>query len=195
MRLSSPRGLAAATVIALATLSAGGAAAQSVPGVDNVNWGRGNVSYTADALRAYNDLTARWSAAWKDGDAKRVSDLYSVGAAVSYSGGELVRGREAVLQLLTQRLARGEDVRVAVTDFVSSGDIMSATGPFVIESENGALVSGTYAMTLRLEGGRWRIRSQVFTPSLPFGAPQAAAAGTAAPDSAASADSAAAPGR
>jgi ketosteroid isomerase-like protein len=183
MHRFASRGLAAAAVLTAAVLTPGRAAAQSVPGVDNVNWGGGNVSYTADALRAYNDLTTRWSSAWKEGDAKRVSDLYSVGAAVSFSGGELVRGRDAVLSLLTSRLARGEDVRVAVTDIVSSGDIMSATGPFVIESENGALISGTYAMTLRLEGGRWRIRSQVFTPSLPLSGAQAGAGAPAAADS------------
>jgi ketosteroid isomerase-like protein len=178
------RCLLTVTVPALLLCTAGRAHGQSVPGVDNVNWGGGNVSYTADALRAFNDMSARWSAAWKSGDAKRVSDLYSVGAAVSFSSGELVRGREAVFRLLSERLRNGADLRVAVSDFISSGDIMSATGPFVIEGgEGAALVTGTYSMTLRIENGRWRIRSQVFTPSLPFGAEPAdtATAGGGAP--------------
>jgi ketosteroid isomerase-like protein len=171
------RGLAFIAVPALLLVSADAGAAQSVPGVDNVTW-QANVAYTADALRAFNDMSARWSAAWKDGDAKRVADLYSVAAAVAYSGDQSVRGRDAVLRLLTERLRRGTDVRLAVTDFVSSGDIMSAWGPFVIEGAGTELVTGTYSMTLRMENARWRIRSQVFTPAIPLAPAASAGSGT-----------------
>ena len=164
----------AVLIAAALALSASESGAQSVPGVDNIDWTRQNVTFTADALRAYNQLVTQWSEAWRARDVKKISDLYSVGATVAFSGGELIRGREAVFRTLSTQLPSTSDMRVSATDFVSSGDVMSATGPYVFDAGDGELLTGTYSMTLRIESGRWRIRSQVFSPELPLSEPVAA---------------------
>jgi ketosteroid isomerase-like protein len=174
LRCLARRLLPAVTGFALLTAGAVRGSAQSVPGVDNIDWNRQNVTFTADALRSFNDVVARWSTALRDGDAKKASDLYSLGATVAFTANEMVRGRDGVHRILATRVGDGIDIRVSATDIVSSGDVISATGPFVVETGEDDMVTGTYSMMLRLEQGRWRIRSQVFTPSIPLRDPVAA---------------------
>ena len=80
---------AAALVMASPALS-------QVPGQGGaVNWGGSQATdYSPQALQAFNDFVAQWGAAWRAGDARRVSGFYSVGAAVSLKEDEMVRGRE-----------------------------------------------------------------------------------------------------
>jgi len=162
------RGACIATAIALLPLLGAPAQAQTVPGVGGGGREAETGAFTAGALRAFNELVTRWSAAWRSGDAAKTAELYSVGAAVALRPDELVRGRDGVRQYLEARIPPGSDLRISATDFVSDGELISATGPFVLQGADQSVTTGTYSMTLRLERGGWHIRSQLFSPALPI---------------------------
>lgn len=150
------------------------AAAQVVPGGGEVDFSRGRREYTADALRDFNRFIASWSAAWGRGDAREVAALYSGNPTVAFSDTLVVRGQSALRTFLTTALTRGAEIRFGVGDFVAGEDLSAATGAFVYQQTAEAEpVTGTYFTVLYKERGQWRIRSQVFTPALPIGAPPA----------------------
>lgn len=169
--LSPARWLAAAAAFALLATPAG---AQSAPGIDNIDMRRQDVSYTEDALRAFNEMIARLGEAWRSGDPKRVAELYSLGTAVGLGEEGLIRSREALQRGLEGRIPEGSDLRFATADFVSWGDLMSGTGTYLLERQGGDPVVGSFSMTIRRELGRWKIRSLVLSPGIPPAPPREA---------------------
>ncbi|HEY0093342.1 MAG TPA: nuclear transport factor 2 family protein [Archangium sp.] len=139
-----------------------------VPGLEGGGPENQAGAFTASALRSFNDLSSRLTEAWRTADAARVAQLYSVGAAVAFRPGELVRSNEGVRRYLTGRIPAENDLRISAADFISDGQIISATGPFVVEGPGQTITTGVYSMTLRQEPGGWRIRSLVFSPALPL---------------------------
>jgi uncharacterized protein (TIGR02246 family) len=166
-------------------LGAVAAVAQPLPTPRGTNWNRERQEYTADMLKDYNQLMAEWREAFDQGDPRQAAEFYSEGGLLLFSGGEMSQGKPAIQRWLTGLLPNVVDIRVAVMDFVASGRMAYAMGPYWYQYKpegSTAVMSetGTYIAVVVNENGRWRIRSQVFTPEAPPGSAASASAGSAA---------------
>lgn len=143
-----------------------GASAQVVPGQGSLDWNRERAGYTADLLRDYNSLMSDWREAWQEGDTSSLAALYSEGAYFFTPDQQVIQGKQAI----QRHHATGApvlDVRTGVSDFVASARLAYAVGPFWYQQEVAGevrTISGTYITVMAREAGRWKIRSQVFTP-------------------------------
>ena len=160
-------------LLALALLAAAprGAAAQNVPGAAEVDFGRARREYTADALRDYNRFASEFSAAWQERNLRELMARFSANPTVVVSDSVLIRGQNALRTFFEASVPAGSQIRLGITDFVAGEGLSFGTGLFAYQpaAEADAL-TGTYFLVLTQEGGRWRIRSLVFTPSLPLAA-------------------------
>ncbi len=155
--------LAAAAVLACI---AAPAAAQDVPGGTRVDPGRSRREYTADALRDYNRFTAEWAEAWRQKDMRALLGRYSANPTVLLGDSVVIRGQIELRRFLEKELPEGTEMRLSITDFVAGEGLSYASGAFAYQSTPDASPSvGTYVMVLAEEGGRLKIRSQVFTPA------------------------------
>ncbi|HEX5724298.1 MAG TPA: nuclear transport factor 2 family protein [Longimicrobiaceae bacterium] len=156
-------------------LGAGSLLSQPLPTPRNTDWNRERQEYTADMLKDYNQLINEWREAWDSHNPRQVADFYSEGGFLVFTGGEMSQGKPAIQRWLSGLLPNVVDIRLAVMDFVASGRMAYAMGPYWYQykPEGSAEVmsqTGTYVAVVVQEGGRWRIRSQVFTPeTLPAG--------------------------
>lgn len=163
------RGAALAGVL-LTSLLAPVAARAQVPGESGrVDMARERQAYTADALRDFNRFINDWSEAWARGDERRLAGMYSAGPTVAFSPTTIITTHNALLTFLNDSLPEGSQLRTGIADFVAGEDLYSATGPYMYQaSPDAEPVSGTHFTVLFRERGRWKIRSQAFTPGLPF---------------------------
>ncbi len=163
------RGAALAGAL-LTSLLAPVAARAQVPGESGrVDMARERQAYTADALRDFNRFINDWSEAWARGDERRLAGMYSAGPTVAFSPTTIITTHNALLTFLYDSLPEASQLRTGIADFVAGEDLYSATGPYMYQaSPEAEPVSGTHFTVLFRERGRWKIRSQAFTPGLPF---------------------------
>lgn len=153
----------------LATLALGAmlpttSSAQIVPGAPQTDWERTRHEYTAEVLRSYNDVMAKWRVAWMEGDVDAVMDLYDEGAILMVDDSVPFEGRAAIERFVRSVAPGTRELRTGLSDFVASERLAYSLGPIYIEVAKGAAVrsySGNAVTILVREGRRWKIRSQI----------------------------------
>jgi ketosteroid isomerase-like protein len=167
-----------ALAFALSLAAAGAAAAQTVPGVEEIDWGRQHREYNANILKEFQSLMRGWREGWVAKDVRRLAREYSPAAYVVFEDGNPVQGPGEIQKLFQARLADKGDIRTGLNDFVASDRLAYAIGPYWYELKepDGFVreVTGTYVAVMIRERGRWWLRSQVFTQTPPEPAPASA---------------------
>jgi ketosteroid isomerase-like protein len=153
----------------LTTLAPVAAPAQVIPGAPRTDWERERHEYTAEVLRAYNEVIANWREVWLRGDANATADHYSARAILLIGDSLPLEGRPAIQQYLQRVVPRTIEIRTGLSDFVASERLAYAMGPFyfvVREADGGTqdVLTGTAVTILVREGRNWRIRSQILRP-------------------------------
>ena len=160
-----------ASLIALSvTLLASPTAAQVGRGAPNINWDRDRNEYSAEVLKAYNDVMQSWRDAWQGEDAKAMADLYTDAAYLILPDAELIQGRDSIRSALSNALPGLVEVRTGLTEFMASDRTAYALGPFwyrIRVGENARTLIGTHVTILIREGRTWKIRTQIFTSAPP----------------------------
>ncbi|HEX8675111.1 MAG TPA: hypothetical protein VF710_24640 [Longimicrobium sp.] len=160
---------AVVAILTWGAASPGTVAAQDVPGGTRVDPGRSRREYTADALRDYNRFIAEWTEAWRQKDMRALLGRYSANPTVLLGDSVMIRGQVELRRFLDKELPDGSEMRLSITDFVAGEGLSYASGAFAYQSTPDAVPStGTYVMVLAEEGGRLKIRAQVFTPAPTF---------------------------
>lgn len=155
----------AVTLLALLLGMPALAEGQMLPGAERTDWERQAQQYSAESLKEFNAMMARWRAAWVQGNLKAATDLYAEGAYLMLPDTDLLEGRARIQEALSTRLPRVEEVRTGLTDFMTSDRLAYAVGPFFFQmrDESGATqtLSGTFMAVAVRDGRGWKIRSQV----------------------------------
>lgn len=168
------RRLAVLPLAALALACAAGTArAQTLPGVEDVDFNAQTRDYNVAILREYQKVMDQWRQAWERKDARGLASIYTPAAYVVFEDGNPVQGSGAIQALFQSRLADKGSVRTGVTDFVASDRLAYAIGSYVYEEKeaDGTLreVTGTFVSVLVRDRDHWKLRSQVLTPTVATG--------------------------
>jgi len=161
--------LAAAALMVAAR--AGVLAAQTLPGV-RVDPEGDRVRYRAEAMRAATVMLGNWRNAWTRDDFAALEGFYLPNALLLFPGQETpAQGSAEVRAALQARLRTVGRVELQPVD-ASVGDDMLylyqryaiATDPGGDEVSDQPALAGTATTVLQRDGGRWKIRAQVFSP-------------------------------
>lgn len=171
------RTLRASAVASLLVLVLGGPLlAQVLPTGDpralNDRAAKRQMEMRREALRGTTQLLRRWTEAWNEDDAGRLTRLYTEDAVLlPAEGASQLRGRESIGDYLSETLDGAGEIRVVLSDFDAVGQLAYALGTFTYTAPSRAgsrgasrSLEGDVVLVLRRDGGSWRIRSQLFQP-------------------------------
>ena len=136
-----------------------------VPGGDGFSAGNNMAEYYADIIFNVTDLTERWRHAWAANDLEALEEFYHPNATLIAGDENPIRGRDAVMERITQMVQSSDEIQTAIADFDASGRMGWVSGLFTIESEengNRQTLTGIHSSVFLRYKGDWVIRSQVF---------------------------------
>jgi len=125
------------------------------------------------------ELKHSWEVSFNRGDAASVAALYAPEAELVMSGSDTAKGPEAIRTVVEGMIKSGAKVHIDTSQNVGAGDIAYVYGTYaVVDHEGGKEIErGSYVEVWRRRDGVWKISLDVN------------AAGTAAANAAAAADS------
>ncbi len=147
-------------------LATAGPVLGQIPGDELPVMSRSRNEFLANTYGEVKLILADWQAFHSNGDAKRLTRLFTEDGLYSPVDGWYVQGRTSVADTLTSRAGRVKSYHATLLDFTASGGLAYYLGRMSYRFEGGAGVdvSGTFVMVLYLDGRRWKIRSYVERP-------------------------------
>jgi ketosteroid isomerase-like protein len=168
----------AAAVLSLAAHA--GAAAQAVPGVLQGDAPANRVRFRAEAMREATVMLGNWRNAWTRDDFAALEAFYLPDALLLFPGQAApAQGTAEVRALLQARLRTVARVELQPVDASVGDDMIYLYQRYAIAADPGdggvsdePALAGTATTVLQRDGGRWKIRAQVFNagPLEPGGA-------------------------
>lgn len=139
---------------------------------------------THDAdVKAIRDFETQWNADWAAKDADRIAARYSDDAVLMVSGGEAIKGKDAIhnsLKMMTSDPALDLKFQPGVVDVAKSGDLGFTQGAYTLTLTDPATRKvvhdrGNYVTVYRKGAdGLWKAVSDIACSSVPPPAPSAA---------------------
>jgi ketosteroid isomerase-like protein len=167
----------AAAVLSLAAHT--GAAAQ-IPGVLQGDVSANRVRYRAEAMREATVMLGNWRNAWTRDDFAALETFYLPDALLLFPGQAApARGTAEVRAVLEARLRTVGRVELQPVDASVGDDMIYLYQRYALATDPGdgsvsdePALAGTATTVLQRDGGRWKIRAQVFSagPLEPGGA-------------------------
>jgi ketosteroid isomerase-like protein len=162
------RALAAAALLVAA--HAGGLAAQAVPGIQ-VDADGDRVRYRAEAMRSTTVMLGNWRNAWTRDDFAALEGFYLPNALLLFPGQETpAQGTAEVRAALEARLRTLGRVELQPVDASVGDDLLYLYQRYAVAADPGSdglsdqpALAGTATTVLQRDGGRWKIRAQVFS--------------------------------
>jgi ketosteroid isomerase-like protein len=148
-----------------------GAAAQSVPGVLQGDAPASRVRYRAEAMREATVMLGNWRNAWTRDDFASLEAFYLPDALLMFPGQAVpAQGTAEVRALLEARLRTVGRVDLQPVDASVGDDMIYLYQRYAIAVDPGdgnvsdePALAGTATTVLQRDGGRWKIRAQVFS--------------------------------
>jgi uncharacterized protein (TIGR02246 family) len=118
----------------------------------------------ADEIRSAVEAGNRaFIAAFLEGDAGAVAQLYTENAQVIAPGEPVARGRSAIAAAWQKTIAGGvEDLSLQTLEVEAAGDLACETGIVRLVSRDGRSTQGRYVVVWKREGGRWMLHRDIW---------------------------------
>ncbi len=118
----------------------------------------------SDEVRAAVEAGNRaFIAAFLQGDARAVADLYTEDAEVIAPGAPVARGRSAIAAAWQKSIDTGvKEMTLDTTDVESSGDLACETGIVRQVAKSGGITEGRYVVVWKRTSGKWRLHRDIW---------------------------------
>jgi ketosteroid isomerase-like protein len=147
-------------------LAAAGEAHAQLPGGRGVDVDRQRADFLKVTLQLVRGQVGEWLAAWR-GEARTPFEAhYAELATLVPLGGGPVQGREQLATFGAAAVPATSDANLTITDFDASEGIAYIFGSytFVALRAGVPMSTGQHVTMLQRDGGRWRIRAQLYRP-------------------------------
>ncbi|QSX30170.1 MULTISPECIES: YybH family protein [Shewanella] len=126
----------------------------------------------AHSTQVYDAIVAAdqaFMAAFHQGNAAAVADLYSRDGQFLQPNGGFVKGRQAIRDTFQAIMDMGaKEIRLAALEVEDYGDTAAEIGTYVLEGDGGQVLDqGKFMVLWHRENGQWRLYRDMINSSMP----------------------------
>ena len=116
---------------------------------------------------AIKNANAAFAAAYKKGDAKAVSEMYTKQAQLFPPDSEVVGGRPAIQKFWQGAMTKIAEIELRTTEVESFGNSLVESGKATLTMTDGSKGNGKYFVMWKKDGGNWKLHRDCWNSSPP----------------------------
>lgn len=120
-----------------------------------------------DVRKAIDTGNAAFRAAFRAGDAQKVSELYTTDGEIIAPGAPIARGRPAIAAFWKGAMGGIVDVVLETRAVESAGDLAVEDGAAKLTAADGKITSDRYVVVWKREGGTWKLHRDIWNSEKP----------------------------